>query len=136
MTLTSTIPNPGAFKRRRHGFTIVEALVAMLLMAIVIPVAMNGVRTAAQAGESGKRKLVAARIATQMLNKLRIEHQLMGSQHGFVNDDGVDYTWSERAEFWQEDRASMMYLATITVTYNVAGHPCNVQMSTLVPPAT
>jgi hypothetical protein len=114
----------------------VEALVAMLFMAVVIPVAMSGVRVAGQAGESGKRKLVAARIATRVINKLRIENQLTGSQRGTVTEDGVDYAWNSRAELWSEDRVSMMYQATVTVTYKVAGHQCNVEMSTLAPPAT
>jgi type II secretory pathway pseudopilin PulG len=136
MTLTSTIAKPGASKRRRRGFTLVEALVAMLFMAVVIPVALSGVRVAGQAGESAQRKLVAARIATKVINMLRIENQLTGAQRGLVTEDGVDYAWTEQTEYWSEDRASLMSLATITVSYRVAGHLCNVQMSTLVPPAS
>ncbi len=136
MTLTSIIANPGASKRRRRGFTLVEALVAMLFMAIVIPVALAGVRVAGQAGESAQRKLIAARIATRVINKLRIENQLTGSQRGVVTENGVDYTWTEASEFWSGDRTSLMYLATVTVSYKVAGHLCNVQLSTLAPPAS
>ena len=134
MTLNSTIAEAGAFRRRRYGFTLVEALVAMLFMAVVIPVALSGVRVAAQAGETAQRKVVAARIATREINMLRIENQLMGGQRGVVTEDGIPYTWSQQTEFWNGDSLSRMFLCTITVSYNVAGHNCNVQMSTLVPP--
>jgi type II secretory pathway pseudopilin PulG len=136
MTLTSTIAHPGASKRRRRGFTLVEALVAMLFMAVVIPVALSGVRVAGQAGESAQRKLIAARVGTRILNKLRIEHQLTSSLRGVVTENGVEYTWSEQSEFWSGDRTSLMYLTTVMVSYRVAGHLCNVQLSTLAPPAS
>jgi len=114
----------------------VEALVAMMFMVVVIPVALSGVRVAGLAGETAQRELVAARIANKVINQLSIERQLQSSQRGVVQEDGVDYTWSVQSEFWNEDRNSLMYMATVTVYYKVAGHLCNVQMSTLVPPAT
>jgi type II secretory pathway pseudopilin PulG len=136
MTLNSTIAEPGAFKRRRRGFTLVEALVAMLFMAVVIPVALSGIRVAAQAGETAQRKVVAARIATRVINMLRIQNELQGGQRGMVTEDGVEYDWSQESEFWSADPLSRMYLSTVTVRYRVAGHQCSVQMSTLVPPPT
>ena len=134
MRLSSTIPSQCATERRRAAFTLIEVLVATLFMVIVIPVALGGMRVASLAGESAQRKLVAARIATKVINELRIENQLMGAQRGLVTQDNISYTWSQQTGFWTGDPNSQLFIATITVEYTVAGRRCNIQMSTLVPP--
>lgn len=136
MTWNSTIAKQGDSNRRRGGFTLVEALVAMLFMVVVIPVALGAVRVAGMAGEAAQRKMVAARVATKVINQLRIENRLQSGQRGSYTEDGVTYSWSQQTEFWTGDPVSRMYMTTITVEYKVSGHSCNVQMSTLVPPAT
>jgi hypothetical protein len=137
MTLNSTIPDPRAIKCPRRAFTLIEVLVATLFMVVVIPVALGAMRVASMAGEAGQRKLVAARIATKFINELRVENLLQnGGQRGVVQEDGVAYTWFQTSEFWNADPLSQMYMATITVNYKVAGRPCTVQLSTLLPPPT
>src|SRR5436190_13357159 len=51
------------------AFTLAEVLAALAFMAIVIPVAVNGLRVANLAGQVGQRKAVAARIAERVLNE-------------------------------------------------------------------
>ena len=58
-----------AVSRARAAFTLAEVLAALAFMAIVIPVAMEGLRVANQAGQVGERKAVAARIADRVLNE-------------------------------------------------------------------
>jgi len=129
------MPNWCVFSRRSGGFTLVEVLVAVMFMAIVIPVALGAMRVASMAGEAGQRKLVAARIANRILNDLKVENQLqVGGQQGQVQENGVTYKWTEKNTFWNPDPQSRMTLATVSVAYNVAGHPCSVEMSTLSPP--
>src|ERR1700683_344341 len=68
---------PGIFfkhalnKRKRRAFTLIEVLAAMLFMAIVIPVAMEGLRMASLGGEVAQRKMVAARLASKIINELK-----------------------------------------------------------------
>jgi hypothetical protein len=113
----------------------VEVLVAVMFMAIVIPVALGAMRVASMAGEAGQRKLVAARIANRVLNDLKVENQLQaGGQRGVEQEKGVTYTWTEKNTLWNLDPQSRMTLATVTVAYNVAGHQCSVDLSTLIPP--
>ena len=109
---------------------------AVMFMAVVIPVALGAMRVASMAGEAGQRKLVAARIGNRVLNDLIVEHMVQngGGQRGIVQEKGVTYTWTEKNTMWSADPASRMTLATVTVTYNVAGHPCSVELSTLSPP--
>jgi hypothetical protein len=61
---------------------------------------------------------------------------LSGGQRGSVQEDGVNYNWSVTTEIWTGDPFSQgqLYISTITVQYNVAGHSCSVQLSSLVPP--
>src|SRR5215207_7041870 len=51
------------------AFTLAEVLAALAFMAIVIPVAVNGLRVANLAGQVGERKAVAARVAERVLNE-------------------------------------------------------------------
>jgi len=130
------MPNHRA-KAGRGAFTLIEVLVATLFMVVVIPVALSAMRVASMAGEAAQRKLVAARIATKVINELRVENLLLsGGQRGVFQENGVSYSWSQKTEFWTGDPLSRMYLATITVEYLVAGRHCDVQLSALVPTPT
>jgi type II secretory pathway pseudopilin PulG len=126
-----------AAKRSRRAFTLAEVLAAMLFMAIVIPVAMQGLRIASLAGEVGQRKLVAARLGDKVLNELKVTGQLANSsQNGSVTENGVKYDWSIRTQSWSEDTTTLMTLATMTVAYAAQGRHYEVHLSTLLPRVT
>ena len=57
------------------GFTLAEVLAALLFMAVVIPVAVDGLRVASRASVLGQRKAVAARIAESVLNEQVVASQ-------------------------------------------------------------
>src|SRR6478735_6417980 len=57
-------------RRLQAGFTLAEVLAALLFMAIVIPVAVQGLRIASRAGSLSERKAIAARLADSKLNEL------------------------------------------------------------------
>src|SRR5438445_13874346 len=98
MRFKPTIIRPWpAVKRARAAFTLVEVLAALTLMAIVIPVAVDGLRVANLAGEVGQRKAAAARIAERMLNELMVTGQLRGAtQNGVVQEGAQQDQWSMR----------------------------------------
>src|SRR6266436_2676461 len=56
-------------RRLQAGFTLAEVLAALLFMAIVIPVAVQGLRIASRAGSVSERKRDAARVAERILNE-------------------------------------------------------------------
>jgi type II secretory pathway pseudopilin PulG len=128
---------PARAKRAvRRAFTLAEVLAAMLFMAIVIPVAMQGLRIASLAGEVGQRKIVAARIGNKVLNELKVMGQLQNtSQTGAVTEGGVQYKWSVHNELWTQDTTTQMTLSTITVAYQAQGKNYDVKLSTLLPQA-
>jgi prepilin-type N-terminal cleavage/methylation domain-containing protein len=133
--MTFDLDNPTAAKGRRSGFTLAEVLAALLLLAIVIPVALQGLRVASTAGEVGQRKMVAARIGNKVLNELKVTGQLQNTgQTGVVQDHGISYRWTVKNQSWTEDALSQMILATLTVSFPAQGKNYDVHLSTLVAP--
>jgi len=105
-------------------------LAALAFMAIVIPVAVEGLRIANLAGQVGQRKAVAARISERVLNELMVTGQLRGTtQNGIVQEGAQQYQWSMRSEPWPQDA---MTLVTVQVIFPVQGRDYDVRLSTLV----
>ena len=123
-----------AAKRIRAGFTLAEVLAALAFMAIVIPVAVEGLRVANLAGQVGQRKAVAARIAERVLNEWIVTGQSqMARQSGTVREGVVDYTWSIRTQPWNQDT---MRLVTVSTVYQAQGREYDVNLSTLLDNST
>ena len=115
------------------GFTLVEVLAALLLMAIIIPVAMEGMSVASRVGVLGQRKAVAMRVAERVLNELIVEGQTQqGSASGNTVDGDTSYPWTMRLENWSEDAMMQM---TVTVTFTVQANNYEVSTTTLLPSA-
>jgi type II secretory pathway pseudopilin PulG len=125
-----------AFAARRPcaGFTLAEVLAALVFMAIVIPVAVEGLRVANLAGQVGERKVAAARIAERVLNELVVTGQgRQNSQSGTIQEGPLQYRWQMRLEPWSQAALSLM---TVEVTFPVQGQDYEVRLSTLVNTAT
>ncbi|SRR6266568_1661487 len=130
---TAIRPRP-AVERARPAFTLVEVLAALAFMAIVIPVAVEGLRIANLAGQVGERKATAARIAERVLNELIVTGQLRGAiQNGVVQEGARQYQWSMRSEPWPADA---MLLVTVQVIFPVQGRDYDVHLSTLLDNST
>lgn len=119
-----------AIKRYRAGFTLVEVLAALAFMAIVIPVAVHGLRIANLAGQVGQRKATAARIAERLLNEIILTGQFRSATSKGVVQEGLQqYDWNMRAETWPVDA---MRLVSVQVMFPVQGRNYDVRLSTLV----
>jgi prepilin-type N-terminal cleavage/methylation domain-containing protein len=117
----------------RRGFTLVEVLAALLLMAIIIPVAMDGMSVASRAGLVGQRKAAAMRVAERVLNELIVTNQTaQESGTGSQADGDVVYPWTMSTEPWSMDSMSEI---TVKVTFTVQGRDYEVQVSSLFDPA-
>lgn len=114
------------------AFTLIEVLAALMLMAIVIPVAMQGMGIASRAGVMGQRKAAAMRVADRLLNEYVIAGQAsqMGTS-GTVAEGAGTYDWSLETQTWPED--AMLQL-TMRVTFTVQGESFSVAASTLLDP--
>jgi type II secretion system protein I len=124
------IKNHRNTRSAKAGFTLVELLAAMAFMAIVIPVALQGLQIANRAGVVAQRKLVATRVMDSVLNEYLANAQnRSATQKGVVQEGNIDYSWQLRLETWKEDT---MRLVTAEVTYPVQGRNYTVQESTLI----
>jgi len=90
--------NTSRFRQRirsRAGFTFAEVLAALVFMAIVIPVVMQGVSIANRAGVGAERKEIAVQLAANMLNQLSISNLWQTAQaSGTFEQDYPGYAWS------------------------------------------
>jgi general secretion pathway protein I len=117
-------------RRARRAFTLAEVLAALAFMAIVIPVAIEGLRVASLAGEVGMRKTAAARVANRVLNELIATGAWQNSASGgTVREGRFDYQWSLQTESWTVDA---MRLVRVQVVYLVQGRQYDVNLATLV----
>jgi prepilin-type N-terminal cleavage/methylation domain-containing protein len=96
------------------GFTLVEMLVALALMAIVIPVIVQGLRIASLSGEVSQRKALAARVAERVLTEAVLTGQANQSgQKGTEHVGPFQFQWTLRDEPWNQ--------LTSVQTVNTAG---------------
>lgn len=130
--LSSGTVSPRPFRSAR-GFTLIEVLAALLLMAIVIPVAMQATGIASRAGMMGQRKAAAMRIADRMLNELVVtgEAKQSTSSSGTVAEGDASYSWTLQSTSWTEDAMTQL---TVSVSFSVQGATHTVSASTLIDP--
>ena len=124
-----------ACSRRRAsaaGFTLAEVLAALVIMAIVLPVAIEGLRIANRAGVVAQRKGVAAQLADGLLNEFVVTGEWQYSaQDGDFGPEWTGYRWRFHNEAWGRDAMQML---TLEVFYQVQDREFSVQLSTLALP--
>jgi type II secretion system protein I len=115
----------------RGGFTLAEVLAALVFMAIVIPVALQGMQIASRAGAVAERKALAARLAERKLNELIVTGGWQSSSvKGTIQEGWQTYDWNLETESWVEDGS--MRMLSVRVTVPVQGQKYDVRISTLV----
>jgi prepilin-type N-terminal cleavage/methylation domain-containing protein len=124
-----TIKRRFSAANRASGFTLIELLAAMVFMAIVIPVTLQGLQIASRASEVAVRKAVATRVLDSVMNEyVANAANRTATQKGVVTEGSLDYNWLIRLENWKEDS---MRLVTAEVTYKVRGQDYRITASTL-----
>ena len=114
----------------RRAFTFAEVLAALAFMAIVVPVALQGVQIANRAGTVAARKGVAVRLAETKLQDLVVTgNWRSGAQQGQFNGQWKNYQWRSLSEPWSEDS---MRLISVEVTYVVQNEDYFVRLGTLI----
>ena len=111
------------------AFTLAEVLAALLLLAIVIPAAVEALHVSSLAGEVAVRKGAAARIADRILNESVVTTNWnSGVQSGTAREGVLDFHWTLTSQAWPQDA---MQLLTAEVTYQAQGKDYSVKLSTL-----
>ena len=119
----------------RRPFTLVEALATVVLVAIVVPVTMQGLAVAGRAGEVAVRTSRAARLADGLLNDLVLTEDWRETEPEGDFEEWPLYRWEFAAEEWQPEQEDSvaLWLCTVTVFYPVQQRELNVSLGTLVP---
>lgn len=122
-----------ALRSSESAFTLAEALAALTFMAILIPVALEGLNLASRAGEVAARKSEAALVAETVLNDAIINTNVsLTTQSGQTRQGVHDFQWTVTSEPWNEDSyLPNMRLLSATVSYTAQGHQYSVRVSTL-----
>lgn len=116
-------------ERTRRGFTLAEVLAALAFMAIVIPVAIQGVKIASQAGVVAHRKNEAVRVAERILNEAIVTTNWINSaQNGKIEDGPIQYRYQVRNDPWLQEP---IRLVSVQVFFFVQGQEYDVRLSTL-----
>jgi hypothetical protein len=116
------------------GFTLAEVLAALLFMAIVVPVAMEGLHIASLAGAVAQRKAEAARIAQKVINESLITTNWSQSlQSGSITEGQRQFHWTLRSDPWNQDPGqNMLRQLSVEVFFTAQTHDYSVKLSTLV----
>lgn len=116
-------------KFRSAAFTLAEVLAALVLMAIVVPVAVEALRIASLSGEVAARKSEAARVATRILNEsIVLTNWSNGTQSGTVTEGTREFRWSLNHQTWSQDA---MQELTAEVKFSAQNHDYSVKLTTL-----
>ncbi len=123
-------------KRRRceAGFTLVEALAALMLLVIVAPVAVRAVGMAAQIGVLADRRAQAVTLADTKLNELLLSRDWRyGDETGefdeVYGEHAHRFQWLVLVDDWNESAFSQV---TAIVTWRQRGDEQSVALSTVV----
>ena len=91
----------GASSRRRAAFTLVEVLAALLMMAIIVPVAIEGMSVASRVAVLGQRKAAAMRVGERVLSELLVETQIQQASSSGTAYEGDVQLLKEKHHFSQ-----------------------------------
>lgn len=87
-------------RRTRPGFTLVEMIVATVLLATGVVAAMGAIHGAAQTTMLADGAQTAAMLAQRQITQLELQPDQLsgGAQQGSFGDEFPGYTWQQNAE--------------------------------------
>ncbi len=118
-------------KARQAGFTLAEVLAAMLIMAVVIPVVVEGALLANRVGVVAERERTAAILADAVLTEAVVtEGWRDGARSGDFGPAHPGFEWRIYDEAWDVDSLRRI---TVEVVFEVQGRLYTTQLTTLAP---
>jgi len=114
---------------RRGGFTFIELLATMVLIAVIMPVAMKSIGLCTRLGGLSRRQIEAASLAKTKMTELIITGEWEnGNQRGNFGDDWPGYEWKASVTNWTD--ASVRQLE-LMVLWESMGRQRSVTLTTL-----
>ena len=126
---------------RPRGFTLVEVLATVTVLAIVMPVAMYGITLATRLAGLTRQRDVAVNLAQTKLYDLVVTGNWQNGPLSGDFTESPDYSWRATTISWPEPNLPNAHLTqlTVLVTWMAFGQVRNVSLSTLLyptPPST
>ncbi|MCE5280116.1 MAG: type II secretion system protein [Planctomycetaceae bacterium] len=120
---------PTATTRYAPGFTLVELLTTIALLAVMLPAVVMGINTALSAGGIAREQAVATALAQDKMAQLLAENQWQQpTMAGDFAPDRPDYRWQGQLQDWDGTLRQL----DVTVTWTTASRPRSITLSTLV----
>jgi Tfp pilus assembly protein PilV len=118
-------------KTRR--FSLIEILAATLVVAVVIPTVVSGLRVAMRVSEDGSRRLHAAELGAAQLDEWRAAASWNEqSEKGDFGETEPGYRWELLSDIWSGNSLGTTTEYDLVVMYKVQGQERQVILSTLV----
>ncbi|MFB3894065.1 MAG: prepilin-type N-terminal cleavage/methylation domain-containing protein [Phycisphaerae bacterium] len=120
--------------RSARGFTFVEALATIALIAIVMPSVMSGITACLTAGESARQQAQAASLAHGKLMELVAGAQWQqATLGGDFGDQWPGFRWAAQISDWD---GSKLVQLDVTVLWQARNKLRTLTLTTLVPAAS
>jgi len=120
----------GRGPRRRRGFTLVEVLASLALVAIILPVALKGITLAMGVAGSAARQVEAASLAETALADLLVTGALQnGDMTGDFGSDRPGYRWTAQVQDWE---GTTLQMVEVQVTWTRRGKERSVALTGLI----
>ena len=117
-----------------RGFTLIEVLAAIVLVAIVLPVVMRGISLATSAAGISRQRTEAASLGSMKLHELVATGQWQnGSTSGDFAGEYPDYQWSAQIADWTDPDLEQL---DVKVMWTARGRQQSITVSTLIYPNT
>ena len=119
-------------RRRFGGFTFIELLATVVLIAVIMPVAMGGISLCTSLAGQSRRQIEAATLAKARLTELVLSRSWeTGDKSGDFGKDWPDYQWTAEVSEWTDPTVHRLHL---TVLWQSRNQQRSVTLSTLVYP--
>jgi prepilin-type N-terminal cleavage/methylation domain-containing protein len=113
------------------GFTLVELLVTVLLVALIVPVAMQGLSLAGKVASQATQKSEAIVLAERKMAELVLnDYWRNGDMAGDFGSDHLRYRWNAEVKTWTGEAA--LGQLDLWVTWESFGFERAVHLATLV----
>lgn len=112
------------------AFTLVEVLAALVLLAIILPVAMRGISLATRTAGAARSRTLAASLAETTLHEIVLSGEWReGDLSGDYGQEQPAYSWTSEVDTWEESNLRRL---DVRVEWTSGERTRSVTLSTLV----